>query len=59
MVFPFLVNPKVVDRGSGKGYPGGTKIYEGGTQSQIKNLKINRKVVNIMATILFLVLLLK
>ena len=36
MVFPFLVNPKVVDRGSGKGYHGGSKIYKGQTQSPIK-----------------------
>jgi len=36
MVFPFLVNPKVVDREPGKGYHGGSKIYEEQTQSAIK-----------------------
>ncbi len=36
MVFPFLINPKVVDRGSGKGYHGGSKTYKDQTQSPIK-----------------------
>ena len=36
MVFPFLVNPKAVDRGSRKAYHSGSKIYKGQTQSPIK-----------------------
>ena len=36
MVFPFLVNPKVVDREPGKGYHSRSKIYEDQTQSAIK-----------------------